>query len=60
MKAQFRLLTNLLPVDKRQPTDRQMGSAEIQRTAKWHECPKCGDTWSLDEGDTCDWCEPTE
>lgn len=60
MTYQYPLLSQLVKGRKRTPTDRQMFAREIARTAKFMECPTCGETWLTDEGDTCDWCEPTE
>jgi len=54
MKAEFRLLTKLLPVDKRQLTDRQMYGSEIRRTSKWETCIECGTTYPHDEDPVCD------
>ena len=60
MGYNYPLLSQVLGAGKRQTSDRQRNAEEIRRTAKFHECNKCGETWPLDEGDTCDWCEPTE
>lgn len=55
MGREFTILSEVLGGGKKQPTDRQMHSAEVKRTAKWQTCGECGATWT-DEEDTCQWC----
>lgn len=42
--------------NKRALTPRQEARLAQNITAKYRECGQCGATWSLDDGDDCEYC----